>query len=276
MRSSSMRVFELSAGRLVARLTRGRSAMFMRTIFAAATATAGLALVTGSAYAFDRDCDGKAVACYEKVRTPEVYATVARKIVVQPATREVVETPAVYGRRTDRVVVESAHVERVREPAVYGRRYKRVLVRPASVSYEHVPAVVKTVRERVLVSDGGYRWERSRSLLGRERICKVRNNPVYRTVTREVVARPSERVRHVRPALYRYERTQVLLREARTRHVYTPQITAIVNRKVLLKPAERRVVNHPKVVGTRYERVLVRDGGYVWRATRTERGLFDR
>jgi hypothetical protein len=100
------------------------------------------------------------VAFHEKVRPPAVYATVERKVVVRPASREVGETPAVYGMRAERVVVELATVHRVREPAVYATRVNRFLVRPARVYFEDVPAVIKTVRERVKVSDGGYRWER--------------------------------------------------------------------------------------------------------------------
>lgn len=241
--------------------------MMLRNAATAAAACAGLMLAAGTAQAFDRGCGGHAVACYEKVRTPDVYATVARKVVVRPASREVVETPAIYGRRASRVVVDPARVHAVREPALYTTRLKRVLIRPARVSYEQVPATVRTVRERVQVSDGGYRWEHRRSLFGRERLCKVRGRPVYKTVTREVVVRPAERIRHVAPAVYEHVPERILVREARTRKVYTPAVTAIVHKNVLLKPAERHVIHRPAIVGTEHERVRVREGGYAWRAT---------
>ena len=251
--------------------------MTLHRIIAVLTIAAGAVVSTNAAYAFDRGCGDRAVTCYEKVRTPDIYANVARKVLVQPASREIVRTPAVYGLRPERVVVERAHVERIREPARYATRMKRELVRPARVSYGRIPAVVKTVRERVKVGKAGYRWVHSRSLLGRERLCKVRTRPLYRTVMRKVVVQPAEQVRYVRPALYKQVPTRVLVREARTRRLYSPEVKAIVKRRVLLKPAERHVIHHPAVIGTRYERVLVREGGYAWRASdHRKAGLFGR
>lgn len=47
-------------------------------------------------------CHGRAIECYEKVRTANVYATQARSVVVRPAYSEVVQTPPVVINQTER------------------------------------------------------------------------------------------------------------------------------------------------------------------------------
>lgn len=247
--------------------------MMLRCFAASAAVIASVALPSGGAMAFDRGCGDRAVACYEKVRTPDVYATVERKVLVSPGYKEVVTRPAVYGMRAERVLVAPGRVSTIKEPAVYGTRLKSVLVKPAGVSYENVPAVVKTVRERVAVGGGSYRWEYRRDLFGRERMCKVRTATQTRTVEKQVVVSPAQRIRHVAPAVYKEVPERVVVRAASTRRVYSPAVTALVHRKVLLKAAEQRMVSHPPVVGTTHERVKVRDGGHAWRASHRH-GLF--
>ena len=236
----------------------------------------GCGLASTGAHAFGHGCGDRAVECYEKVRRPDVYATVKRRVLVSPSTAEVVRTPAIYGSRAERVVIEPGRVERVREPAVYTTRLKRVMVRQPRVSYEHVPAVVKTVRQRVEVGTSGYRWERRRDLFGRERLCKVQIAPRTKIVERRVVVTPAAKVRRITPAVYEQVPERVLVREARTRRIYSPEVSTIVHRRVMLTPPDVRVVHHPAVIGTTHERVLVRSGGYEWRASHSRRGLFER
>ena len=79
---------------------------------------------------------GRAVECYEPVRTPDVYDTVYEDVMVNPPGQQVDYTPPIYGTR-----------ERV------------VMTVPAQVTYEVVPAVTRTVYHTVQVDDGGYSWE---------------------------------------------------------------------------------------------------------------------
>ncbi|MGD9671105.1 MAG: hypothetical protein AB7U75_19015 [Hyphomicrobiaceae bacterium] len=104
----------------------------------------------------------------------------------------------------------------------------------------------------------------------------MRTRPVYRKVTRQVVVRPAQQVRHVSPAVYTNLRSRIRVRDGSTRRICSPEIKAIVHRKVLLEPAERNVIHHPAVIGTRYQRVLAREPGNAWRSTHHGRGLFGR
>ena len=81
--------------------------------------------------------------CYEKVRTPDVYQTVERPVVVHPGYREVVRLPAVTAVRTERVEVSPARVLTHNVPAVYGTIMRREMVAPASVSYVATAPIVR-------------------------------------------------------------------------------------------------------------------------------------
>lgn len=76
---------------------------------------------------------GRAVECYEPVRSPAVYDTVYEHVLVSPSGQQVDYTPAIYGTR-----------ERV------------VMTVPAQVTYEIVPAVTRTVYRTVRIDGGGY------------------------------------------------------------------------------------------------------------------------
>ena len=61
------------------------------------------------------------------MRTPDVYQTVERPVVVHPGYREVVRVPAVVMNRTERVEVKPARIYEHVEPAVYGTILRREL-----------------------------------------------------------------------------------------------------------------------------------------------------
>lgn len=232
-------------------------AMTMRAFAAAAVSLLTLFLADNSAACSRYEC-------YEKVRHPDVYRQVERRVVVRPAVREVVTTPPVIATRAHTVMVRPASVTHVPVPAIYGTTVRRVMVRPAQVHYTHVPPVVRTVRETHVVQPGGYRWEHRRSRFGRERKCKVPVAAVTQTITRQVVVAPAQAIPHVTPAVYRDVVRPVVIQPAALRPVYTPPVYGTVHRPVVVRPAEHHVIEHPAVVRTERDHVLVRRGGYSW------------
>lgn len=84
-------------------------------------------------------CRGKAVACYEKVRLPDVYKTIERPVVVKPAREHVVRVPAVVGTRLEREIVAPGRVHAVPVAPVYGTLMRREMVAPGTVSYRSTP-----------------------------------------------------------------------------------------------------------------------------------------
>jgi len=226
----------------------------------------GLSLVTcpQAASAFDRGCAEHTLACYEKVRRPDVYATVERPVVVAPARREVQHVPAVIQERPYRVEVAPQRVREIREPAIYDTVRRHQLVQPARVSYVEQPAVIERVYETVVTHPGGVAWQRSVGRDGVERMCAVRVAPRTATVARDVVVAPARRVAVSTPAVYREVETPVLVRPAHVRHEVEPAQYAVAHRRVVLRPASTVIVDHPPVIGVTRQAVLVRSGGTAW------------
>jgi hypothetical protein len=176
----------------------------------------------------------------------------------------VVHVPAVVQERPYRVEVAPQRVHAITEPAVYSTVTRRELVTPARTSYVHQAAVTQRVHETVVVQAATVRWERQVGHHGEERLCKVHVPAVTRTVARDVVVSPAQRIPVTTPAVYREVAVPVLVSPARTRHVVEPAVYAVQHRPVVLQPASTRVVEHPPVVGVEHQRVLVQSGGTAW------------
>lgn len=235
-----------------------------KTVLLASIASAG-ALLTSAANAWEGGCSGRTVTCYEKVRRPDVYATVARPVVVEPARREIVHEQAVIQNRPYRVAVVPPRWHAVAERARYMTVMRRELVRPATVRYVQQPAVVARVTETVATRPAGLVWRHAYSRDGAERMCAERIPARTATVTHSVVVAPARRVAVETPAVYHEVARPVLVAPARVRHVYDPGLYAVVPHPVVLKPAATVIVDHPPVVALEEDRVLVRRDGYVWR-----------
>lgn len=232
-------------------------------LLASATLAAAAAMTTLPALA--GGCARDQAECYEKVKAPDVYATVARPVVVEPARTEVVTRPALVMDRLEKVEVKPAHTAVVHAPPVYGTIHRTVEVAPARAHVAWTPAVYATRHREVVVSPGRVRWERKVDASGRETLCKVKSPPVTRTVAEKVLVAPPRKSVHITPAVYRDEQRTVVMREAQTHAVHHPAVYAWQRRPVVVAPATRHVVTHPPVVALRHETRLVQRGGTYWR-----------
>jgi hypothetical protein len=149
--------------------------------------------------------------CYDKIRTPDVYAVVDRPVVVQPGFREVVVT----------------------RPTVV-MRPETVLVAPRRVRYEMTPPATRTVFQEVVVRRAGYTWESTYGPYG-ERRCKVPVPAEVKLVPREVVVGPPRRVRVVTPAVYVVRERAIAVRPARRYVVDYPPVVARERSRVLVR-----------------------------------------
>jgi hypothetical protein len=213
--------------------------------------------------AFGGHCGDRAVECYDKVQTPDLYATRTRSVLVRPVYRSVVPTPPVVRNVTVPIVVRPGRWRTVVAPPVYSARRERVLVSPGHKVFEEIPAVTRRV-EKTVVVPGEVRWRRTRDAFGHERLCKVVSRARTRTIVREVVVAPARRVAHVSRPVYDVVERPVEVRPALARRVYEPAVHGYINRSVIVRPASVAVVSHPPVVGVTREHVLVRPGGYAW------------
>lgn len=154
---------------------------------------------------------GRAVECYEPVRTPAVYDTVYENVMVSPA-----------GQWVDY------------DPPIYGTRERVVMTVPAQVQYEVVPAVTRTVYHTVRVDGGSYSWE-WRVIHGRKVLCKVWQKARYERVAETVVIQPERTRRVVIPAQYDSIAEEVLVRPEQRRVIDIPASYQTVARRVLVR-----------------------------------------
>lgn len=245
----------------------------MRHIVLAASLAGSFCFLTATpTLAFGGGCSGQAVACYDKVRVPDVYATETRSVLLRPAYRTIVPTPPLIRNYAVPVVMRPGRWHTVVAPPVYGMQRERVVVAPAQRVYEEVPAVTRRVTRTVVVP-ASVRWERTR-FLGRERLYKIATPATRRTVEREIVVSPARRITHVRPAVYGLVERPVVVRPPMARQVYEPPVHGYINRSVVVRPAGLVAFSHPPVVGVTREHVLIRPGGYAW--VRSRSGTADR
>lgn len=202
-------------------------------------------------------CLHRSAECYEKVKAPDVYRTVAKPVVVAPGRTEVVSRPAVVVDRPERVELVPASASVVHTPAVYGTVHRTVEVAPARAHVAWTPAVYATRHRDVVVSPGIVRWERRIDAHSRETMCKVSTPAVTRTIAEKVLVAPPRRRVHVTPAVHRDVAQTIVVREAATRTVLHPAVYAWRSRPVVIAPATRQVIQHPPVIGYRHETQLV-------------------
>ncbi len=237
--------------------------MVNRILAAAVCAAVLLPLASSQADAFGQRGCGKAVACYKRVRSPDVYGTQVRPVTVRPGYRSVHITPPVLGFRPQLITRIPAHLETYRSPAAYGMRVKQVLVRPGRTVWRTQRAVYRTVRRKVVVG-GGYKWVKKRDRHGVLRMCKVIVRASTRIVTKRILVSPGRRVAYRTAPVYRSVRQRIRLREASVKHVYQPAVHQWVKNPITVAPAQRHVVSHPPVVQMQRYKVLVRRGGHRW------------
>ena len=247
------------------------SLMSLRFLPLAATLTAlpPFAVVATTTLAAAGFCgDGRAVECYQKTTTPDVYKTVQRPVVIAPGHTEVVREPAVTATHTERVVTSPGRWVAEHVPAQYGTVERTVMVRPASVAYVAVPAQYRTVRQQIVVQPASYRWERRSDWRGNETMCKILVPAISRSVERTMQVAPAERVAQAIPATYHTVRQTVLAIPATVRHSYVPPTYDTLERTVVVRPAAERVVQHAPVIGVAEEQVLVQHGTTQWQPAR--------
>ena len=225
-------------------------------------AVLGVVASVTSAMAGDHGC--RSAECYERVRRPDVYATVARPVVIAPGHVDVVRHPPVVIENVRRIETVPGQFHVQHSPAMYGSYTRTVMVSPARTVHQHVPAVRQIVHRHEIVRAASYRWERTVDAHGRVTMCKVGVPQVTRTVAREVVVAPAQTVALVVPAQYRQISQPMLVAPARRHFTYQPPAYAYVSEPMVVRPATQSVIHHPPVMGVQHQEVLVQRGGYGW------------
>ncbi len=160
--------------------------------------------------------------CYYEHYRPEKYATTTEKVLASEASEKVISIPAKYRTVSKRIQVSQGTERLVKTPVQY-----------------------KTVRQKIQTAPARTEWKRTkcqdRGCNQSEVVCLIEIPPSYKTVSKQVVAKP-----------------------AATRKVTTPPEFKTVQIKEMVSPASTRTIPIPATYKTITKRKKVQDGAYSW------------
>jgi len=211
--------------------------------------------------------------CYAKCKSPDIYETVSREVLVKPEGSKLSIVPAQYETRTETVLVKEAAVGYNVVPATYKNVTERILVRPESKKLRVIPAKYGKESKQVLVSPARGAWVKKKKdpncFSQKPEDCYIacyEEIPAqYRTETYQVLVEPARTVEEVIPAKYETYTRRAVDQPASVSEYPIDAKYKTISTKILVSPAASSEVIVPAKYKTVTEKVLVREGGYtVW------------
>jgi len=149
--------------------------------------------------------------------------------------------PEKYQTTTEKVLASEAS-ERVQAiPAKYRTVSKRILVSEGTERLVKAPAQYKNVTERVQISPPRTEWKKTkcgdRGCNQSEVVCLVEIPPVYKTVTKKVVAKPASTRKVTTPPQYKTVQIQELVEPATSRAIPIPATYKTITKRAKVQPA---------------------------------------
>jgi len=160
--------------------------------------------------------------CYYEHYIPEKYGTTTQKVLAAEASEKVIAVPARYRTITKKILVSQGTERLIKQPVQY-----------------------KTLRQKVQIAPARTEWKKTRcqdrGCNQSEVVCLVEIPATYKTVTKQVVAKP-----------------------AMTRKVTTPPVYKTVQIQELVQPASTRTVPIPARYKTVTQTKKIANGHYSW------------
>ncbi len=187
--------------------------------------------------------NAKVGECYARVLIPPVYETTTERVLAKEASASIQIIPAEYEWAEERVLVREASEKLSVIPATYKTVEERVLVKPAATRMVEVPAVYGTETEKVLVSPAREYWKKGRGPVERvdgstgEIMCLIKEDAVYRTITRKVLKSEATTREETIPAEYKTVTRTVVDKQATTFTETVPAEYTTVKVRRLVSPA---------------------------------------
>ena len=211
--------------------------------------------------------------CYAKCKTPDIYETFTRKVLVEEAYVKTTPVPAVYETVEKEVIVTEGGVNYKTIPATYKTVTEKQLVEAEQTIVNIIPATYETRTRKVLVSEETGKWVKKKKdpncfsdnpedcLIA----CYEKIPAVYQTETYDVMLTPEKTVEKIIPAVYKTITKQVIdTPEEIVEMPYDP-IYKTVTEKVMVNPETVREETIPAVYKEVFEKKLAKQGGYtVW------------
>ncbi len=181
--------------------------------------------------------------CYARVLIPPVYETTSERVLAREASASIAIVPAKYDWAEEKVLVREASEKLVVVPATFKTMEEKILVKPASTRMVEVPAVYGTETEKVLVTPAREYWKKGRGPVEKmngstgEIMCLVKEDAVYKTVTRTILKSEATTREETIPAEYKTVTRTVVATPASTYTETIPAEYAMIKVRHLVSPA---------------------------------------
>lgn len=211
--------------------------------------------------------------CYAKCKTPDIFETFSRKVLVEEAYVKTTTIPAVYETVEKQVMLSDGGVNYRTIPATYKTVTDKELIEPEQTIVNIIPAKYETKTRKILVKEESGEWVKKKKdpncfsenpedcLIA----CYEKIPAVYKTETYDVMVSPEETVERIIPAKYKTITRQVVDTPEDVIEIPYDPIYKSVKEKVMVVPASVKEETVPAVYKQVMEKRLAKKGGYtVW------------
>jgi len=211
--------------------------------------------------------------CYAKCKTPDIYETFTRKVLVEEAYVKTTPVPAVYETVEKKVMVTEGGINYRTVPATYKTVTDKKMVEAEQTIVNIIPATYETRTRKVLVSEETGKWVKKKKdpncfsdnpedcLIA----CYEKIPAVYKTETYDVMLTPEKTVEKVIPAVYKTISKEVVDTPEKVVEMPYDPIYKTVKEKVMVSPETVKEEAIAAVYKEVFEKKLAEQGGYtVW------------
>jgi len=202
--------------------------------------------------------------CYAKCKTPDIYETFTRKVLVEEAYYEAV---------AKQVMLAEGGMNYKTIPASYKTVTEKELVEPEQAIVNIIPAKYETRTRKIMVKEESGEWVKKKKdpncfsdnpedcLIA----CYEKIPAVYKTETYDVMVSPEETVEKIIPAKYKTITKQVVDTPEKVVEIPYDPIYKTVQEKVMVTPETIKEEEVPAIYKQVTEKRLAKKGGYtVW------------
>ncbi len=211
--------------------------------------------------------------CYAKCKTPDIYETFSRKVLVEEAYVKTTTIPATYETVEKQEMLSEGGINYKTIPATYKTVTDKELMEPEQTIINIVPAKYETRTRKILVKEESGEWVKKKKdpncfsdnpedcLIA----CYEKIPAVYKTETYDVMVSAADTVVKIIPAVYKTITRQVVDTPERVKEIPYAPIYQTVKEKVMVTPERIKENPVPAVYKQVLEKRLAKKGGYtVW------------
>lgn len=211
--------------------------------------------------------------CYAKCKTPDIYETFSRKVLVEEAYVKTTTIPATYETVEKQVMLSEGGVNYKTIPATYKTVTDKELMEPEQTIINITPAKYETRTRKVLIKEETGEWVKKKKdpncfsdnpedcLIA----CYEKIPAVYKTETYDVKVSSEDTIVKIIPAVYKTITREVVDTPERVEEMPYAPIYQTAKEKVMVTAERIEEEAIPAVYKQVMEKRLAKQGGYtVW------------